>query len=134
LIEFIEQSVFGLINQITEKEPNPQLRVRKILAMVLQFCEKNPGMARVMVGDALVHENDRLSVRMNQFFDKIEASLRQCLREAAELAGSATPTVQAQASASVAVAFCVGRLHRFTRSGFKRAPTEQLEQSLAALG
>jgi TetR/AcrR family transcriptional regulator len=134
LIEFIEQSVFGLINQISDREADPQARVKTILAMLLQFCEKNPGMTRVMVGDALVNENERLSTRMNQFFDKIEATLRQSLREVAERNGSTTPTVQAQVGASVAVAFCLGRLHRFTRSGFKRLPTEQLEQSLAALG
>lgn len=133
LIEFIEQTVFGLINQIGEKEPQPRVRVQRIVAMLLQFAEKNPGMTRVMVGDALVNENERLTARMNQFFDKIEASLRQALRESAEATGSATPTVQAQASASVAVAFCVGRMHRYARSGFKRMPTEQLEQSLAAL-
>jgi len=86
------------------------------------------------VGDALVNENERLTARMNQFFDKIEATLRQSWREVAESSGSATPTVQAQASASVVVSFCVGRMHRYARSGFKRLPTEQLEQSLAALG
>jgi TetR/AcrR family transcriptional regulator len=134
LIEFIEQTVFGLINQITDKEPQPRARVQRIVAMLLQFAEKNPGMTRVMVGDALVHENERLTARMNQFFDKIEATLRQSWREAAEASGSATPTAQAQASASVAVAFCVGRMHRYARSGFKRMPTEQLEQSLSALG
>jgi TetR/AcrR family transcriptional regulator len=134
LIEFIEQTVFGLVNQISEKEPQPRARVQRIVAMLLQFAEKNPGMTRVMVGDALVNENERLTARMNQFFDKIEAALRQAWREAAEASGSATPTAQAQASASVAVAFCVGRMHRYARSGFKRMPTEQLEQSLAALG
>jgi TetR/AcrR family transcriptional regulator len=134
LIEFIEQTVFGLVNQISEKESQPRARVQRIVAMLLQFAEKNPGMTRVMVGDALVNENERLTARMNQFFDKIEATLRQAWREAAEASGSATPTAQAQASASVAVAFCVGRMHRYARSGFKRMPTEQLEQSLAALG
>lgn len=134
LIEFIEQTVFSLINQINEKEAQPRARVNRIVAMLLQFAEKNPGMTRVMVGDALVNENERLSARMNQFFDKIESALRQSLREAAEAAGSATPTAQAQASASVIVAFCVGRMHRYARSGFKRMPTEQIEQSLAALG
>lgn len=134
LIDFIEQTVFSLINQIGEKETDPRARVQRTVAMLLQFAEKNPGMTRVMVGDALVNENERLTARMNQFFDKIEATLRQAWREAAESSGSATPTAQAQASASVAVAFCVGRMHRYARSGFKRLPTEQLEQSLAALG
>ncbi len=133
LIDFIEQSVFSLINQITEREPNPQAQVAKVLAMLLQFGEKNPGMARVMVGDALVFENDRLQQRMNQFFDRFESSLKQSLRAAAEAQNSATPTVDAQIKASVLTAFVVGRLQRFTRSGFKRLPSEHLEASFAQL-
>jgi TetR/AcrR family transcriptional regulator len=100
--------------------------------MVLQFGEKNPGMARVMVGDALVFENERLQARMNQFFDKLESSLKQSLRDAAG-AEAATPTVDAQVRASVIVAFMVGRLQRFSRSGFKRLPSEHLDASLATI-
>lgn len=139
LIEFIEQSVFTLVNQIAEREqaaPDAASGARhasKVVAMVLQFAEKNPGMTRVMVGDALVFENERLQQRMNQFFDKIEATLRQGLRLSADASGSATPTVDAQVLASVLTAFMVGRLHRFARSGFKRAPTEHLEASLASI-
>lgn len=133
LIEFIEQSVFGLINQLGEREPDANARCRKLVTLLLQFGEKNPGMTRVMVGDALVFENERLQQRMNLFFDKIESVLRQNLREAAVVAGLATPTVDAQADASVVTAFCVGRLQRFARSGFKRSPGENLEHSLALL-
>jgi TetR/AcrR family transcriptional regulator len=133
LIEFIEQSVFGLINQLGEREPDANARSRKLVTLLLQFGEKNPGMTRVMVGDALVFENERLQQRMNLFFDKIESALRQNLREISALAGAATPTVDAQADASVVTAFCVGRLQRFARSGFKRSPSESLEHSLALL-
>jgi TetR/AcrR family transcriptional regulator len=133
LIEFIEQSVFTLVNQIGERETDHALRTRKLVLMVLQFGEKNPGMTRVMVGDALVFENDRLQERMNQFFDKLESSLKQSLRDAATAAGAATPTVDAQVRASVIVAFMVGRLQRFARSGFKRMPSEHLEASLATI-
>jgi TetR/AcrR family transcriptional regulator len=133
LIEFVEQTVFGLVNQITERETQPGPRISKIISMLLQFGEKNPGMARVMVGDALVFENERLHQRMNQLFDKLEATFKQSLREAAGTAGSATPTVDAQARASTLTAFCIGRLQRFARSGFKRMPTEHLEASLAVL-
>ena len=83
LIEFIEQSVFTLVNQIGEREPAGNAQAAKTVAMLLQFAEKNPGMTRVMVGDALVFENERLQQRMNQFFDKIESSLKQSLRDAA---------------------------------------------------
>ena len=133
LIEFIEQSVFSLFNQITERETDPMARTRKLVVMVLQFGERNPGMTRVMVGDALVFENDRLQVRMNQFFDKLESGFKQNLRDAAVASGAATPTVDAQVTASVLVSFMVGRLQRFARSGFKRMPSEHLEPSLATL-
>ena len=133
LIEFIEQSVFGLIHQLNDREPDPVLRSRRLVTLLMQFGEKNPGMARVMVGDALVYENERLQQRMNLFFDKVESTLRQNLREVAVLNGTATPTVDAAADASVVTAFCVGRLQRFARSGFKRLPSENLDHGLAVL-
>lgn len=133
LIAFIEQTVFTLVNQILEREPDPRQQALRILALVLQFGQKNPGMARVMVGDALVHEDERLQQRINLLFDRIDATLRQCLRAAALQAGSATPTVEAQIHAGVLTAFVMGQLQRYARSGFKRLPCEQLEASLAAL-
>ena len=133
LIDFIEQSVFTLVNQIAERETDGQLQARRIVAVLLQFGEKNPGMTRVMAGDALVFEHERLLARMNQFFDRVESQLRQSLRTAAEAAGSQTPTVDANVRASVLTAFCVGRLQRFARSGFKRLPTEQLDAAQGLL-
>ena len=133
LIEFIESSVFSLVNQIVEREPAGLVQAHKILAVLLQFAEKNPGMTRVMVGDALVFEHERLGARMNQFFDKFEAQLRQSLRLAAEAVGSPTPTVDAQVRAGVLTAFAVGRLQRYARSGFRRSPTEHLDAALAML-
>jgi TetR/AcrR family transcriptional regulator len=133
LIEFIEASVFTLVNQITERELDGAEQARHITLVLLQFGEKNPGMVRVMVGDALVFEHERLGLRMNQFFDRVEGQLRQCLRQAAHRQGSATPTVDAQALASGLVALVVGRLQRFARSGFKRQPTEHLDPLLARL-
>ncbi len=131
LIEFIESSVLGLVNQITEREQNATVRLGKMMGMLLQFGEKNPGMCRVMTGDALVFENERLQERMNQLFDKLESHFKQNLRDL--VAGSATPTVEAQAQASVLTAFCMGRLQRYGRSNFKRMPTEHLDASLARL-
>jgi TetR/AcrR family transcriptional regulator len=141
LIEFIEQSVFSLINQIAERE-GPAIdatsgarQASKVVAMLMQFAEKNPGMTRVMVGDALVFENERLQQRMNQFFDKVESTLKQCLRDAAQTihSSSATPSVDAQVRASVLTAFVAGRLQRFARSGFRRLPSEHLEASLGLI-
>ena len=133
LIEFIETSVFSLLNQITDGPHPPLDKARRMITVLLQFAERNPGMARVMVGDALVFENDRLHQRMNLFFDKVEASLRQVLRDAATSQSSATPTVDAQVQASLWVSFVVGRLQRFARSGYKRSPLEHLDASLALL-
>jgi TetR/AcrR family transcriptional regulator len=132
LIEFIEQSVFSLVNQIIEREQlagaeSAALGARqaaKVVDMLIQFAEKNPGLARVLVGDALVFEHERLQQRINQFFDKIEATLKQCLRDGRD---------DAPLRASVLVAFVAGRLQRFVRSGFKRLPSERLDLSLALL-
>jgi TetR/AcrR family transcriptional regulator len=133
LIEFIESSVFSLINQVVERETDARTQAGRIAAVVLQFGEKNPGMTRVMVGDALVFENERLSARMNQFFERVESQLRQAMRQAAEASGSTTPTVEANARASVLTSFVIGRLQRYARSNFKRAPTEQMELAVQLL-
>jgi TetR/AcrR family transcriptional regulator len=136
LIDFIETSVFGLVNQIAEREPDSTPRAGRIVAMVLQFGEKNPGMTRVMVGDALVFENERLQQRMNLLFDKLEAALRQSLRDAAldsAAVDSAGPASDVQVLASVLTAFVIGRLQRFARSGFRRLPTESLDLVLARM-
>jgi len=130
LIEFIESSVFTLINQIVEREASGAQQAAKVLTVVLQFGEKNPGMTRVMVGDALVFEHERLIARMNQFFDRVESQLRQSLRAAAEASGSPQPTVDGNAQASALTSFAVGRLQRYARSGFKRSPTEHLDAAL----
>ena len=133
LIEFIESSIFALVNQISEREASGSVQAYKISTVLLQFGEKNPGMTRVMVGDALVFEHERLISRMNQFFDRVESQLRQSLRLAAEAGGSATPTVDANALASALTAFIVGRLQRYARSGFRRLPTEHLDIALQRL-
>ena len=134
LIEFIEQSVLSLINQIvTQPGYSGTRQAGKVVAMVMQFAEKNPGLTRVMVGDALVFENERLQQRMNLFFDKIEASLKQTLRTVAEQSDTMTPTVDAQVQAAVLTAFLVGRLQRFARSSFKRLPSEHLDASLTLM-
>ncbi len=80
LIEFIEQSIFGLINQIAAKEPNGVLQARTIALMLLNFSAKNPGMTRVLTCEALVGEHERLTERVNQMLERVEASLKQCLR------------------------------------------------------
>jgi len=134
LIDFIEETVFSLVNQIQARHPGEgQRQAAGIATVLVQFAERNPGMTRVMVGDALVFEHERLQQRMNQFFDKLEAALRQCLREALDGSGAATPTVDAQVRASLLTAFLVGRLQRFARSGFRKLPSEHLDPCLARM-
>ena len=141
LIEFIEQSVYSLAVQITGRDvPDPAKTVEqgiaqahRVVVMVLQFGERNPGMVRVMLGDALQSENPRLQQRMQQFFERIETTLRQCLRTVPGADASSTPTVDANVRSGVYMAFLLGRLQRFTRSDFRKLPTEQLDASLSLM-
>jgi TetR/AcrR family transcriptional regulator len=122
LIEFIESSVFGLINQITEQQEDGLSQARAMITMLLGFAERNPGMTRVMIGDALVNENERLQARMNQFIERIELAVKQSLRTAA-MQGQARETDIA-ARAGMITSFVVGRWHRFAKTGFKQSPSE----------
>jgi TetR/AcrR family transcriptional regulator len=132
LIEFIETTVFGLINEISGKETSGLKQARSIIAMLLDFAQTNRGMTRVLIGDALVNENERLQERMNQMFERIEASLKQSYRLAVtehELPESFDPASRA----SLVVAFVLGRWHRFAKTGFRKAPADGLEAQLPAL-
>ena len=133
LIEFIEESIYHLIGQISEREGSAEGKQQKIVTVVLQFAQKNPGMARVMVGDALLTENERLMSRMNHFFDRIESSLRQVLRESSAVKASSTPSVETNQRAALLVSFLQGRLQRFVSSGFKKSALDHLEANLAVL-
>jgi len=128
LIEFIEQTLFGLIARITADTPSPAAQVEAILNVLLNFAAKNPGMTRVLIGDALVHENERLQKRINQLHDRIEAQLRQCLRLGAdkqsELSGPLANLLQC---------VVVGRWHQFAKSGFSRAPGGDIDLLLSRL-
>jgi len=135
LIDFVEQSCMGLIRQVTDREPEGPNQARRIVSLILQFAEKNPGMCRVMTGDALILEHERLQQRVNLLMDKIEAQLRQSLREAqaGDAVADARTTADIQVRASVLLAFVLGRLQRHVRTGFARKPTEHLQESLARL-
>src|SRR5450759_1649298 len=123
LIEFIEETLFGLINKITSEEANGLKQLEAITAMLLGFAQKNRGMTRVLIGDALVHENARLQLRINQLHDRVEATLKQALRFAAsqnELPALPDPA----ARANLIMSFVTGRWHQFAKSGFKRDPMQ----------
>lgn len=132
LIEFIESTVFGLINQIGTQDDDGLRQLRATVTMLLGFSEKNPGMTRVLIGDALVTEDDRLQNRINQLIDRIEASLKQSFRVAVAQ-GRLPQDTDAAARANVVLAFILGRWLRFAKSGFKRSPTELLELQIAQL-
>ena len=123
LIEFIEQTLFGLINRITAEERSGVKQLEAVLPLLLGFAQKNPGMTRVLIGDALVNEDDRLQARINQLHDRLEATLKQSLRLAASQQ-EIPDGVDAMAQANLMMAFVVGRWHQFAKSGFKREPME----------
>ncbi|MGF7129211.1 TetR/AcrR family transcriptional regulator [Paraburkholderia sp. EB58] len=143
LIEFIEQSIFGLINQIAAKEPNGVLQARTIALMLLNFSAKNPGMTRVLTCEALVGEHERLTERVNQMLERVEASLKQCLRLALMDANVQTgtapqnpatvplpPDYDPAVRANLLLSYIVGRWHRYVRSGFARNPAEHADAQL----
>ena len=123
LIEFIEETVFSLVNKIQAEETNGLKQVEATISMLLSFAHKNPGMTRVLIGDALVNEDERLQARVNQLLDRLEASVRQSARLA--VSGGVLPADwDANAYATAVVAFVIGRWHQFAKSGFKRTPME----------
>ena len=126
LIEFIEQTLFGMINKISTEETDGMRQLDAILVLLLGFAQKNPGMTRVLIGDALVNENERLQTRINQLQDRIEATLRQCLRVAATQT-NASSEHDINAEANLMLTFVIGRWHQFAKSGFKRLPLDQFD-------
>jgi TetR/AcrR family transcriptional regulator len=132
LIEFIEETLFGLINKITTEEKSGLKQLESVTAMLLGFAQKNRGMTRVLIGDALVHENERLQHRINQLHDRVEATLKQALRFAAgqnEIAPLADPSAQA----NLIMSFITGRWHQYAKSGFKRDPMQYWNEQWSAL-
>ena len=130
LIEFIETSIFGVINKITKEETDGAKQIQAIITMLLKFAEKNPGMTRVLIGDALVNEDERLQVRINQVHDRIELTLKQCLKITVAQGGKKIlPEIQS----NLMMCYVVGRWHQFVKSGFKRKPTELMQQQLNCL-
>jgi TetR/AcrR family transcriptional regulator len=132
LIEFIETTIFTLINDIAGREASGRQQALQIIRMLLDFAQTNRGMTRVLIGDALVNENERLQERMNQLFDRVESSLKQALRVAVSQA-DLPADLDTSARASLVVAYVVGRWHRFSKSGFRKLPGEALEEHLLVL-
>jgi len=123
LIEFIESSLFGVINRISAEETDGLHQVEHILALLLGFSQRNRGMTRVLIGDALVNEKERLQLRINQLLDKIEASIRQSLRVAATQ-GRLSPDADFAAQANLLLCYVIGHWQLFAKSHFTRAPMD----------
>ncbi len=132
LIVFIETTLFGLINRLTGEAGHSLDQARGIAQLLLGFAEKNRGMTRVLIGEALVNENERLQTRINQLMDRLEASLKQVLRIAASQ-GALAHGVDTSAAANLIVATIQGRWQQFVKSGFKRSPLEAWEAQWAVV-
>src|SRR6185312_14469929 len=125
LIEFIETTLFTLVNKIAAETQDGVAQAQQIVAVLLGFADKNPGMTRVMIGDALVNEDERLQTRMNQFLERIEMAIKQSLR----IAVTQGQAIESQASlrAGMIVSLILGRWHRFAKTGFKQKPLDQVQ-------
>ncbi|MFO8155119.1 MAG: nucleoid occlusion factor SlmA [Pseudomonadota bacterium] len=132
LIEFAEEAVFGLINRIMDEQDDPRVRCEHAMSVLLGFAERNPGITRVLLGEALVGEGDRLRQRVDGFYDNLETRFKQILREG-ESTGHLRIGTPATASANLLVSVAEGRMRQYLRSGFERAPTAQWDQQWSLL-
>lgn len=126
LIEFLEETVFGITTRILNDEKRSAARCEKLLTVMLGFAAKNPGISRILAGEVLTGETERLRLRIGQFFDRIETQLKQVLREG-ELAGELYDGSNISAIANLMLAMTEGRINQYVRSGFKRSPMAEWE-------
>jgi TetR/AcrR family transcriptional regulator len=122
LIEFIEETLFSRINIILNEEPTAAVRCEKMLLLLLAFTERNPGITRILTGDALAGETERLRTRVAQLYDRFETQLKQVIREA-EMREGLRPAIPLPAAANLLMATAEGRISQYVRSGFRRSPT-----------
>ena len=132
LIEFIEDAVFGLTNQILERDKTVLGRCERLMSLLLGFADRNPGLCRLLAGDVLVGETERLRQRINQFYERLETQFKQILREG-ELAGQLPPDRPVAPLANLLLAVVEGRINQFVRSGFRRRPLELWDDQWAML-
>jgi TetR/AcrR family transcriptional regulator len=132
LIEFIEENIFSRVSLIIDNEATALARCEKILGLLLTFAERNPGMSRILTGDVLIGETERLRARINQFYDRLETQLRQILRDA-ELREGVRPTIPVSSAVNLLMANAEGRIGQFVRSEFKRRPTEYWQEQWPVL-
>jgi TetR/AcrR family transcriptional regulator len=123
LIEFIEETIFTRINRILSEQNGASERCEQILFLLLSFSEKNPGISRILIGDALAGETERLRSRVAQLYSRIESQLKQIIREA-EIRENMKSTIDPSASANLLLSFADGKITQFVRSEFQRSPLE----------
>lgn len=132
LIGFIEETLFSRIKLITQSDLSAIRQCEQTLTLLLAFVEKNPGMARILTGDALAGETDRLRIRVNQLFERLETQLKQIMREAEPKEGLRTQ-IPAGSAANLMLAAAEGRIRQFVRSEFKRRPGENWSEQWSCL-
>ena len=132
LIEFIEDSIFSLINRILKENDSSLKRCENILSLLLGFSERNPGLTRILTGEVLTGETERLRLRVSQFYERLETQIKQVLREG-EMNKELNLTIPVQAQANLLLAVVEGRITQFVRSGFKRSPIEHWNNQWALL-
>lgn len=130
LIDFAEETIFGLVNKIVEQDQEIITRCEKIISVLLTFSERNPGISRILIGDALVGENERLRKRVSQFFERLETQLKQILREA-NLKNGFRAAQSIDASANIILVLIEGRMSQFIRSSFQKKPTDHWNEQWA---
>ncbi len=133
LIEFIEETIFALANRISVEETSGMKQLERMISMLLGFARTNRGMTRVLIGEALVHENERLQQRINQLHDRLEATLRQALRFALSQSETQQTDLDAAAQANLMMSYVAGRWHQFAKSGFRRDPLEYWPRQWSSL-
>ena len=127
LLDYIEESIFSRINIIISDTPIANVQIEKIIVLVLSFSEKNPGISRILNGDALTGETDRLRTRSSQIFDRLEIQIKQIIREA-EIREGLRPSITSSLTANLISAYMEGKISQFVRSGFKQTPTVGWQQ------
>ncbi len=132
LIDFAEESVFGLINKILDQEKSLPVRCERIISLVLGFAERNPGITRVLLGHALVGENERLRIRVAKFFERIQTQFKQLLREA-NLSGGTRANQTIDVTANLMMVLIEGHMSEFVRSEFEKKPTVHISEQWALL-
>ena len=128
LIEFIEESIFSRVNLILSDHKEALIRCHHILHVLLIFAERNPGMCRILAGDALMGENERLRARVNQFFEKLESQFKQVLRERKLREGKGF-TISEPALANILMAFAEGKINQYVRSDFTKKPSNDFNEN-----